>query len=94
MKEGFTSHEITDYVHSLRRRGNAFSAVPPVRPPLLWSTMSGFADKVHFFSALARTWPIFPRSGDALGLLKHFGWARPPVLMAAEVFARAYEDLH
>jgi hypothetical protein len=94
MKEGFTLGEITDYVDSLRRRGNAFGAVPPVRPPLAWSTMSGFSDRVYFFSALSRSWPSFPKTGDALSLLKGFAWARPVILMSALVVARGYEDLH
>jgi hypothetical protein len=94
MREGFTLGEITDYVDTLRRRGNAFAAIPPVRPPLAWSTMSGYPDKVYFFSALAKSWPMFPRTGDALSLLKGFAWARPVVLMPATVVARPYEDLH
>ena len=95
MKQGFTNLETLDYIDSFYRRGGAFNAVPPVRPPLAWSTMSGYADKAHFFSALSRTWPLFPKSGDALGLLKHFAWRGAPiVLMPAFVVARAYEELH
>jgi len=94
MKEGFTSQEIADCIDTLRRRGNAFGAIPPVRLPCAWSTMSGFADKVHFFNALSRTWPMFPKTGDALGLLKHFAWVRPVILMPSLTVARAYEDLH
>jgi hypothetical protein len=94
MKEGFTSGETLDYIDSLRRRGNAFGSIPPVRPPLSWSTMSGYPDKVYFFSALARSWPMFPRTGDALNLLKGFAWSRPVILMSALVVARPYEDIH
>jgi hypothetical protein len=95
VKEGFTNAEIVEARDSLHRRGNAFSAVPPVRPPLAWGTMSGYADKAHFFSALSRTWPLFPKSGDALGLLKHFAWRGAPIiLMPSLTVARAYEELH
>jgi hypothetical protein len=68
--EGLSSAEIGDCVDALVRRGQSWATVPPVRPQLPWSTLSGYANRAWFACALSRSWPMFPATGDLIALFK------------------------
>ena len=76
--EGLTDKEISDYVAVLRRRGNPWRTL---RPELPWKTLSGFTNRDLFCCALAGVWPMFPRTGDPLRLLKVLDWTAPVIFM-------------
>jgi hypothetical protein len=81
MLEGLTEFEAADYSDLLRRRGKGWPEVPPARPSPPWAILSGFPDRVYFASALARSWPLFPLTGDVRMLLKIFDYSMPVIFM-------------
>jgi hypothetical protein len=91
--EGFTEHEIVNYAEAIIRRGKAFAEIPPVRPELPWSTVSGFADRTCFCCALARSWPIIPRTGDLVTILKIFRCSMPVILNSSLTLALPLDEL-
>lgn len=93
MIDGLTTPEIADYVDALIRRGKAFAKIPPVHPPLPWSTLSGFADSTVFFDTLSRTWPVFPVTGDLIYFQKLFPWVKSAFINPNFCKAICYDEL-
>ena len=89
MIEGLSSDEILEYVDALRRRGNLWQS----RLDVPWETLSGFANQNLFRSALARSWPLFPLTGDAVQLLKILDWNALMIPMPAVTQAIPCDEL-
>lgn len=90
MLEGFSETEIAELIDALQRRAKTCR---PERPDPVWTTLSGFADADIFQSALARSWPVFPRTGDFLALQKLFRLPAPVMLNASLVRAIPSDEL-
>jgi len=93
MFEGLTALEIADSGDDLRRRGSGWPKVPPVHPEPPWATLSGFADKAHFAAMLARSWPLFPLTGDLVMLPKVFDLPSSVLFMSNLVRAIPSDEL-
>jgi hypothetical protein len=89
MIEGLSSDEILDYADALRRRGNFWRG----RLDVPWGTLSGFANADLFRSILARSWPMFPLTGDYVRLLKMLDWNAPLIPISIMIQAIPCDEI-
>jgi hypothetical protein len=73
MIEGLSICEIADFADALRRHPDRWRT--RIKSP--WETLSGFTDCDLFIATVARSWPVFPLTGDVTRLLKILDWNAP-----------------